>query len=99
MKALQPVVAGVIHAPCSCCADPRELVHHVQLGPTRMFCPQTHRTYLDRGDGIFQSDGQVLSAPEVEARAEATPASDLLSDRPTRTTEKTRISLERATFA
>jgi len=51
-----------------------------------MLCPETSRTYLDRGDGVYQSDGEALAA-------------DLLSDRPARTPEKTRISLERATFA
>lgn len=80
------VVAGIVEATCACCTPARELLHHVQLGPARMLCPETSRTYLDRGDGVYQSDGEALAA-------------DLLSDRPARTQEKTRISLERATFA
>ena len=101
MKPSREVVAGVACASCTCCTEPRALIHHIQLGPTRMVCPQTGRTFLDRGDGLFQADGQTLAGPiaPVEARAEATPASDLLSDRPARTADKTRISLERATFA
>jgi hypothetical protein len=87
------VIAGVVHAHCSCCAEPRELLSHVQLGPTRMLCPQTGSTYLDRGDGLYQPDGLAIQPP-VE-----TPAADLLSDRPARTADKTRITLERATFA
>jgi len=110
MKPSRDVIAGVIEASCTCCAEPRALMHHIQLGPTRMVCPQTGRTFLDRGDGLYQADGQVLAAPLVAAAAagpgevalasgaEATPA-DLLSDRPARTADKTRISLERATFA
>jgi hypothetical protein len=89
------VVAGVIHANCTCCAEPQELIHHVQLGPTRMLCLSTGRTYLDRGDGLYQPDGQTFALPPTEARGEI----DLLSDRPARTNDKTRISLERATFA
>lgn len=86
---MKNVVAGVIHANCSCCAEPQTLIHHVQLGPTRMVCLATAKTYLDRGDGLYQPDGQMLDAGEP----------DLLSDRPARTADKTRISLERATFA
>ena len=94
------VVAGVIHANCTCCPEPRELIHHLQLGPTRMLCLATGHTYLDRGDGLYQPDGQTFAVPPTEARGEiTTPAEELLSDRPTRTTDKTRISLERATFA
>ena len=53
------------------------------------------KMYLDRGDGLYQSDGQALAVPPpVPARE-----SQLLSDRPTRTDDKTRITLERATFA
>ena len=87
------VVAGVIHANCTCCAEPQELIHHVQLGPTRMLCLATGRTYLDRGDGLYQPDGQTLAPTEASGEI------DLLSDRPARTNDKTRISLERATFA
>ena len=89
------VVAGVIHANCTCCAEPQELIHHVQLGATRMLCLSTGRTYLDRGDGLYQPDGQMFALPPTEASGEI----DLLSDRPARTADKTRISLERATFA
>jgi hypothetical protein len=84
-----------------------------------MVCPESGRTFLDRGDGLFQADGQILAeadragaatqtpsgaASEPSARgprgpSEATPPSALLSDRPARTADKTRISLERATFA
>lgn len=92
------VVAGVIHANCTCCAEAQELIHHVQLGPTRMVCLATGRTYLDRGDGLYQPDGQTFGLAPTEARGEIT-TSDLLSDRPARTADKTRISLERATFA
>lgn len=95
------VVAGVIHANCTCCAEPQELIHHLQLGPTRMLCMTTGRTYLDRGDGLYQPDGQTFALPrptEVSGGA-ARGESDLLSDRPARTADKTRISLERATFA
>lgn len=103
------VVAGVIHASCTCCAETQELIHHLQLGPTRMLCLATGRTYLDRGDGLYQPDGQTFALPPTEARGgaarggaargETTTESDLLSDRPARTADKTRISLERATFA
>jgi len=94
------VVAGVIHANCTCCPDPQELIHHLQLGPTRMLCMATGRTYLDRGDGLYQPDGQTFALPPTEARGEITTREpNLLSDRPARTTDKTRISLERATFA
>lgn len=90
------LVAGVIEASCTCCPQARELLNHVQLGPSRRFCPDTGQTYLDRGDGVYQGDAQVLGA---EARGTGTPTSDLLSDRPAKTADKTRITLERATFA
>lgn len=100
------VVAGVIDVSCTCCAEARELIHHVQLGASRMLCPTTGQTYLDRGDGLFQPDGQSIAPPTsqqatpIEARGEVTtPPSDLLSDRPARTADKQRITLERATFA
>lgn len=105
-------IAGQVHAECTCCVPVRMLVNHVALGATRMACPESHRTYLDRGDGLFQPDGESLSNDQLLARAPAqapalapapaVPAAtstDLLGDRPTRTPEKTRISLERATFA
>lgn len=98
------IVAGIIRALCECCPQPTELVGHVQLGPARMLCPATRRTYLDRGDGLFQPDGQVADAAllaRAEAPRPAEPAAEaeVLSDRPARTSDKVRISLERATFA
>lgn len=99
------VVAGVIHANCTCCAEPQELIHHVQLGASRMLCLATGRTYLDRGDGLYQPDGGTFQAPELRESRESRESRevsgeiDLLSDRPARTADKTRISLERATFA
>ena len=52
-----------------------------------------------RQDVAWAPDGQAI-APPTEARGEVTtPASDLLSDRPARTGDKQRITLERATFA
>ena len=89
------VVAGVIHANCTCCPEAQQLIHHVGLGAARMLCLATGRTYLDRGDGVYQPDGGTFAPPSREASGEI----DLLSDRPARTTDKTRISLERATFA
>jgi hypothetical protein len=101
MKPSRDVVAGVVEASCTCCAEARALIHHIQLGPTRMVCPESGRTFLDRGDGLFQADGQLLALDQVGPSATRGPseASDLLSDRPARTADKTRISLERATFA
>ena len=109
---MKNLVAGVVHANCTCCTEAQELIHHVQLGPTRMLCARTGHTYLDRGDGLYQPDGLQLApvaqqvAGEIEARGAVPPpsetpseASDLLSDRPARTADKTRITLERATFA
>jgi len=97
---MKSVVAGVIHANCTCCAQPQELIHHVQLGVTRMLCLSTGRTYLDRGDGLYQPDGQTFAVPPPQPSSnEASGEIDLLSDRPARTADKTRISLERATFA
>lgn len=95
---MRSIVAGVVHANCTCCPEPQELIHHVQLGVSRMVCLRTGRTYLDRGDGLYQPDGQTFALPPTEARGEITNA-DLLSDRPAKTADKTRISLERATFA
>ena len=98
----QAPVAGVVRARCECCAEPSLLLNHVQLGGTRMFCAATRRTYLDRGDGLFQPDGATVDAAVVtqaHASAPTTIEADVLSDRPTRTADKVRISLERATFA
>ena len=91
-----PIVAGMVLARCRCCAEPQELVTHPELDASRQLCPATGRVYLDRGDGWYEADGErVFEVAHVESEAE----SDLLSDRPTRTDAKARISLERATFA
>jgi len=86
-------VAGKVEPRCTCCASPLTLAGHDALGSTRRFCPSSGSVYLDRGDGRFFPDG---TAQPQEAGA-AVP--DVASDRPVRTEEKTRISLERATFA
>jgi hypothetical protein len=70
------------------------LASHASLGETRRFCPSSGTVYLDRGDGRFLPD---LDAPQALAVEPAAP--DLVSDRPVRTDAKTRIELERATFA
>jgi hypothetical protein len=96
------MVAGELHVSCSCCPSPQTLLAHPSLDATRLFCPNTHLTYLDRGDGLFEQDGSHLplqpqaTLPVVEAEL-AEP--DVLSDRPRKTGPKTRIMLERATFA
>lgn len=119
----QRTVAGLVLAACSCCAVRQRLVTHEPLGNTRLVCPLSGSTYLDRGDGVYEPDGQRLepgtvrtvefevrepsSLPSVCCGQPLEPAvtgpsdglSDLLSDRPRRTGEKTRIELERATFA
>jgi hypothetical protein len=90
------VVAGLIRALCTCCAEPQPLQPHAQLDATRLCCPQTLMSYLDRGDGVFEPDGNRLTtAPEVPSSSEP----EILSDRPARTGAKTRIVLEKATFA
>jgi hypothetical protein len=80
---------------CTCCTAKHSLVAHESLGPTRRFCPASGTVYLDRGDGRFLPDGDSLepAARPVEA------APEIVSDRPVRTDDKTRIELERATFA
>lgn len=91
------VVAGLVHALCSCCEEAQPLAPHADLDATRMVCPQTLLTYLDRGDGLFEQDGERLTtAPE--ARSELGQP-EMLSDRPQRTGPKSRIVLEKATFA
>jgi hypothetical protein len=74
------------------------LVEHPDLDGSRRLCPESRRTYLDRGDGLFEVDGGVLQGVEVAARGEQGEP-DVVSDRPRRTGPKTRIQLERATFA
>jgi hypothetical protein len=107
-RSLQTTVAGLVRPSCECCPEPALLLNHVQLGGTRLFCPTTRRTYLDRGDGVFQSDGQVIdsrlattgTAPTANPASNVVDArAEVLSDRPARTTDKVRISLESATFA
>ncbi|MBI4864312.1 MAG: hypothetical protein HY815_29245 [Candidatus Riflebacteria bacterium] len=97
----QQMVAGVVRALCVCCAVRQTLVTHQDLGDARRACPTTGRTYLDRGDGLFEPDGEQLATTEIVVastpRAEDQPG--LLSDRPKRTGPKTRIELEKATFA
>jgi hypothetical protein len=97
------VIAGIVRATCTCCEAPRLLLNHVQLGAARMHCPATQRTYLDRGDGVFRDDGAMLApaalaTPQLPSVSPPT-AAELLDDRPARTHDKTRIQLERATFA
>jgi hypothetical protein len=97
-----PLVAGLVLARCRCCAQPRDLETDAALDGNHRVCPGTLRVYLDRGDGLFDDTGTVLPA---RSRGVAPPAPveesgpDVLSDRPQRTDEKARISLERATFA
>jgi len=101
------MVAGELHVNCSCCPTPQSLLAHPGLDATQLFCPNTHLTYLDRGDGLFEQDGGHLPLqpqarlPVVDAelvRAQLAEP-DVLSDRPRKTDAKTRIMLERATFA
>jgi hypothetical protein len=96
------VVAGLVRALCHCCAQPQPLAPHTELETSRLVCPQSLQTYLDRGDGVFERDGGKLTT-EPEARGpepEAVPPTvEVLSDRPARTGPKSRIMLERATFA
>lgn len=95
---LQPVMAGLIQSRCTCCAVPAVLVTSALLDVARRLCPNTRNVYLDRGDGSFELDGGPIQEPEPTATP-AAPALDVLSDRPARTDAKTRITLERATFA
>ncbi len=93
-------LAGEVVARCECCAEARTLTPHPELDASRRVCPGTGRIHLDRGDGLYQQDDGRLE-PQAEASQPpprpTTP--DVLSDRPTRTGPKTRIELERATFA
>lgn len=93
----QQNVAGLVRVRCTCCDEPLWLVEHPELDDSRRLCPASHRTYLDRGDGLFEADGGVLQGVEVAAQGDSEP--DVVSDRPRRTGPKTRIQLERATFA
>lgn len=96
------VVAGLVLARCGCCREPEELVPHPELDGTRLTCPGTGQVHLDRGDGVFELEpGRRVSGDvrPAQARAEVIGDPDVLSDRPRRSDDKARISLERATFA
>lgn len=102
------LVIGRAQADCLCCATRQALMTHPELDVTRRVCPGTGHTYLDRGDGLFESDGGRLDmgarpvglAPgDPPPAGPADPGSDLLSDRPRKTSPKVRIDLERSTFA
>ena len=101
-NAMSRVVAGLVLARCSCCAEPRNLEAHPDLDATRLYCPGSQLVYLDRGDGLYELEGGKVDAASVAAagqRAETTAEPDVVSDRPRRTDSKERITLERATFA
>ncbi len=91
------VVAGLVRALCTCCAEPQALMPHAQLDATRLCCPTTQLTYLDRGDGVFEPDGNRVTGGPAALAPAGEP--EVLNDRPTRTGPKTRIVLEKATFA
>jgi hypothetical protein len=96
------IVAGAVRATCLCCPEPNDLLDHTSLDALRRYCPSTHLTYLDRGDGLYEQDGQHLplggsAGSEIAAATLEEPS--VLSDRPRKTEAKTRIELERATFA
>jgi hypothetical protein len=96
------VIAGLVRALCTCCAESQPLQPHAELDASRLVCPQSLQTYLDRGDGVFERDGgKLTTAPEVQpTNPEPDPGEpEVLSDRPARTGPKSRIMLERATFA
>ena len=98
----EPVIAGLVRASCTCCAEPQHLNAHPDLDAAHLFCPNTSLTYLDRGDGMYEADGGTLSAttpPSSGASAQTYGGPEVLSDRPRRTGNKVRIELERATFA
>ncbi len=99
-KLVGPVIAGLILARCRCCSEPQNLEAHDDLDEARRLCPATLRIHLDRGDGLFEDTGVVFSGTRPDGGAAARSAEpDVLSDRPQRSDEKVRISLERATFA
>lgn len=102
-------VAGTVRAVCACCAVRQTLVTQAGLEEPRRLCPATGQAYRDRGDGLYEPDGEGSPpgpAPDSPRAGERVTAvehtveeSPLLSDRPKRTGAKTRIELERATFA
>ncbi|OGR12640.1 MAG: hypothetical protein A2341_20310 [Deltaproteobacteria bacterium RIFOXYB12_FULL_58_9] len=91
------VVAGLVRALCTCCAERQELVAHPELDATRLVCRESGRTYLDRGDGLYEQDGNQIVGTVARQSSPSQP--EVLSDRPARTGPKARIALERATFA
>jgi hypothetical protein len=97
MQTTGPIVAGLITAECQCCQQPRSLIGHPDLDASRLMCPQTRRVHLDRGDGLFELEAARPTVTRLEPEPEQ--AADVTSDRPVRTGPKTRIELERATFA
>lgn len=86
------IVAGLVRVMCTCCAEAQRLVAHAELEATQLVCPGSKAIYLDRGDGLYEQTGDSLAA-------RVTPEPEILSDRPARTGPKSRIELERATFA
>ena len=92
------VVAGLVLARCSCCTEQQELATHDDLDAARMLCPVSGQVYLDRGDGVFELQQGERISPMAAATAQSRVVDepDVLSDRPQRTDEKARISLERA---
>lgn len=97
VPATTEIVAGRLEPQCSCCAERHELLSHVSLGATRRFCPASGAVYLDRGDGCFHPDGATLAVGGPPPVGDRVP--EIVSDRPVRTEQKTRIILENATFA
>jgi hypothetical protein len=95
------IVAGLVRAFCDCCAEPQQLAPHASLDAARLACPESLEIYLDRGDGLFEQTGEHLPAngSRVEPPGDPVGQPEILSDRPRRTGPKTRIELERATFA
>lgn len=90
-------VAGHVTATCTCCAARQTLVTQPGLAESRRACPVTGRTHVDRGDGLYEPDGACVTPDPPTVMDDEEIA--LLSDRPKRTGPKTRIELERATFA
>lgn len=101
---VEAIVAGEVEASCVCCEVPAQLLRHLQLSAAERICPRSRRAYLDRGDGVFLQSGRVVpgESPSAESSSAVPTAPDahaLLDDRPVRSDVKSRIQLERATFA
>ena len=101
IAARQRIVAGLVRAVCTCCAVRQALVTQRDSDEAHRVCPASGQSYLDRGDGVFEPDGRVIARSEIVSTSPAEPGEtpSMLSDRPKRTGPKTRIELERATFA